>query len=268
MANPSEAQAAFQRLLEIMGDLRSKCPWDREQTAESLRKLTIEETYELADAIDAGDWDEIKKELGDLFLHLVFYSKLGEERGAFDVTEVLHGVCEKLIRRHPHIYGEVKAADSQTVKANWEAIKLQEQGSQRASVLEGVPKALPALVKAYRMQEKVQGVGFDWPDGDGVWEKVQEELAELRAAETPEDEAMEMGDVLFALVNYAKHRGLDPEQALARSNAKFTRRFQAMETLIRAEGHAIPDMDLASWEVLWQRVKAQETSHLDNAGEK
>ena len=152
MANPSEAQAAFQRLLGIMDDLRTKCPWDREQTAESLRKLTIEETYELADAIDSGDWDELKKELGDLFLHLVFYSKLGEERGAFDVTDVLHGVCEKLIRRHPHIYGSVEANDSETVKANWEAIKLQEKGASRTSVLEGVPKALPAMVKAYRMQ--------------------------------------------------------------------------------------------------------------------
>lgn len=258
MANPSEAQAAFQRLLGIMDDLRAKCPWDREQTAESLRKLTIEETYELADAIDSGDWDELKKELGDLFLHLVFYSKLGEERGAFDVTDVLHGVCEKLIRRHPHIYGSVEANDSETVKANWEAIKLQEKGASRTSVLEGVPKALPAMVKAYRMQEKVQGVGFDWPDGEGVWSKVQEELDELRNAATPEDEAMELGDVLFALVNYAKHRGLDPEQALALSNAKFARRFQSMEDMLLEEGHSISKMDLEGWERLWQRVKSQE----------
>jgi XTP/dITP diphosphohydrolase len=259
MANPSEAQAAFLRLLGIMDDLRTKCPWDREQTAESLRKLTIEETYELADAIDAGDWEELKKELGDLFLHLVFYSKLGEERGAFDVTEVLHGVCEKLIRRHPHIYGDVEATDSKAVKANWEAIKLQEKGAKRKSVLEGVPKALPAMVKAYRMQEKVQGVGFDWPDGEGVWAKVQEELQEMREATTVESETMELGDVLFALVNYAKHRGLDPEQALALSNAKFARRFQAMEALVVQEGGSVSEMDLDAWEALWQRVKATES---------
>ncbi len=196
--------------------------------------------------------------MGDLFLHLVFYSKLGEERGAFDVTDVLHGVCEKLIRRHPHIYGSVEANDSETVKANWEAIKLQEKGASRTSVLEGVPKALPAMVKAYRMQEKVQGVGFDWPDGEGVWSKVQEELDELRNAATPEDEAMELGDVLFALVNYAKHRGLDPEQALALSNAKFARRFQSMEDMLLEEGHSISKMDLEGWERLWQRVKSQE----------
>lgn len=258
MANLSDAQAAFQRLLGIMDDLRTQCPWDREQTAESLRKLTIEETYELADAIDAGDWEELKNELGDLFLHLVFYSKLGEERGAFDVTDVLHGVCEKLIRRHPHIYGDVEATDSKAVKANWEAIKLKEKGSKLKSVLEGVPKALPAMVKAYRMQEKVQGVGFDWPDGEGVWAKVQEELQEMREATTVEDETMELGDVLFALVNYAKHRGLDPEQALALSNAKFARRFKAMETLVLKEGGAVSEMDLDAWEALWQRVKATE----------
>jgi XTP/dITP diphosphohydrolase len=258
MPNPQDAQAAFQRLLDIMDDLRAKCPWDREQDAASLRKLTIEETYELADAIDEGDWDELKKEVGDLFLHLVFYSKLGEERGDFDVTDVLNSVCEKLIRRHPHIYGDVDATDSKTVKANWEAIKLKEKGAERRSVLQGVPKSLPAMVKAFRIQEKVQGVGFDWPDEAGVWAKVQEELAEMREAANPQDEAMELGDVLFALVNYAKHRGLDPEQALAQSNAKFVRRFQAMEALVEADGREISAMKLEDWDRLWNQVKATE----------
>ena len=258
MPHPNEAQAAFQRLLTIMDELREKCPWDREQTAETLRKLTIEETYELADAIDQGDWNELKKELGDLFLHLVFYSKLGAERGAFDVADVLHGVCEKLIRRHPHIYGDIEAKDSQAVKANWEAIKLKEKGTGRSSVLEGVPKALPALVKAYRMQEKVQGVGFDWPNAEGVWAKVEEELHEMRTAPDAASESMELGDVLFALVNYAKHRGLDPEHSLAMSNAKFVRRFQAMEEMLSAEGRTPVGVDLVALEVLWQRVKATE----------
>jgi len=258
MPNPQDAQAAFQRLLDIMDDLRAKCTCDREQAAASLRKLTIDETYELADAIDEGDWDELKKEVGDLFLHLVFYSKLGEERGDFDVTDVLNSVCEKLIRRHPHIYGDVDATDSKTVKANWEAIKLKEKGAERRSVLQGVPKSLPAMVKAFRIQEKVQGVGFDWPDEAGVWAKVQEELVEMREAANPQDEAMELGDVLFALVNYAKHRGLDPEQALAQSNAKFVRRFQAMEALVEADGREISAMKLEDWDRLWNQVKATE----------
>lgn len=258
MPNPQDAQAAFQRLLDIMDDLRAKCPWDREQDAASLRKLTIEETYELADAIDEGNWDELKKEVGDLFLHLVFYSKLGEERGDFDVTDVLNSVCEKLIRRHPHIYGQVHATDSKTVKANWEAIKLQEKGQERRSVLQGVPNSLPAIVKAFRIQEKVQGVGFDWPDEAGVWAKVQEELVEMREAPNSEHEAMELGDVLFALVNYAKHRGLDPEQALAKSNAKFVLRFQAMEALVEADGREISTMKLEDWDRLWKQVKATE----------
>jgi len=258
MPNSQDAQAAFQRLLDIMDDLRAKCPWDREQDAASLRKLTIEETYELADAIDEGNWDELKTEVGDLFLHLVFYSKLGEERGAFDVTDVLNSVCEKLIRRHPHIYGDVNATDTKTVKANWEAIKLQEKGEERRSVLQGVPNSLPAMVKAFRIQEKVQGVGFDWPDEAGVWAKVQEELVEMREAPNSEHEAMELGDVLFALVNYAKHRGLDPEQALAKSNAKFVRRFQAMEAVVLAQDLEISAMKLEDWDRLWKQVKATE----------
>lgn len=254
------AQQAFARLLTIMDELREGCPWDREQTFESLRILTIEETYELADAIDSKDFEELKKELGDLFLHLVFYAKMAEEKKEFDVADVLNTVCDKLIRRHPHIYGDVKASDTKAVKANWEAIKLQEKGQSAASksVLEGVPKTLPALVKAYRMQEKVAGVGFDWSDASDVWAKVEEELAELQAADNPADEMMEFGDVLFSLVNYARHRGLDPEAALAMSNNKFVDRFKGMERRIAEQSLDITAMELSQWENLWQAVKTDE----------
>lgn len=253
------AQEAFARLLQIMEDLRAGCPWDREQTFESLRILTIEETYELADAIDDQDFPELQKEIGDLFLHLVFYSKLGEEQGQFDVTSVLQAVCDKLVRRHPHIYGDVDAKDTAKVKANWEAIKLQEKGEkgQRKSVLDGVPKALPAMVKAYRMQEKTAGVGFDWPEAGPVWDKVQEELQELQDAQTDEDRSMEFGDVLFALINYARHKGIDPEAALAKSNHKFNTRFLAMEQMLQADGKDITQMDLDAWEALWEQAKSQ-----------
>ena len=260
-SNPDRGSAleAFERLLGIMDDLRAQCPWDKVQTEQTLRILTIEETYELADAIDAGDWSELGKELGDLFLHLVFYSKIASEQGHFDVADVLHGVCDKLVRRHPHIYGDVNAEDAEAVKANWEAIKLAEKGSASAkSVLDGVPKALPALVKAYRMQDKVRGVGFDWPSIDGVWVKVEEELEELRSA--PDDAAAEeeLGDLFFVLVNYARHRGWDPEQALARANDKFLRRFKAMEALLAERGDANAKQTLEVWDSLWNQVKRNE----------
>ena len=252
------AQDAFARLLQIMEDLRAGCPWDREQTFESLRILTIEETYELADAIDDQDFPELQKEIGDLFLHLVFYSKLGEEQGKFDVTTVLQAVCDKLVRRHPHIYGDVDAKDTAKVKANWEAIKLKEKEGQRKSVLDGVPNALPAMVKAYRMQEKTAGVGFDWPEAKQVWDKVQEELQELQEAQTDEERTMEFGDVFFALINYARHVGVDPEAALAKSNHKFQARFQAMEQSIEVNGQDITQMDLDAWETLWNQAKAKQ----------
>jgi XTP/dITP diphosphohydrolase len=262
MANKPDrtaALAAFGRLLDIMDDLRAQCPWDRVQTEQTLRILTLEEAYELADAIDSGDWPELGKELGDLFLHLVFYSKIASEQGHFDVADVLNGVCDKLVRRHPHIYGDVRADDADAVKANWEAIKLAEKGSAtQKSVLEGVPNSLPALVKAYRMQDKVRGVGFDWPSTDGVWAKVEEELAELRTAESPEHAQEELGDLMFALVNYARHQGWDPEQALARANDKFKRRFQAMEAILEARGDSNAKQSLEVWDELWNQVKRNE----------
>jgi len=263
MANSPDrtaALAAFERLLGIMDDLRAQCPWDKVQTEQTLRILTIEETYELADAIDAGDWVELGKELGDLFLHLVFYAKIASEQGHFDVADVLHGVCDKLVRRHPHIYGDVNAEDAEAVKANWEAIKLAEKASkpERQSVLDGVPKALPALVKSYRMQDKVRGVGFDWPSLDGVWAKVEEELDELRTAPNEALAQEEFGDLLFALVNYARHRGWDPEQALAQANDKFRRRFTAMEALLAERGASNAKQSLEVWDDLWNQVKRNE----------
>jgi MazG family protein len=262
MANKPDrtaALAAFGRLLDIMDDLRAQCPWDRVQTEQTLRILTLEEAYELADAIDSGDWPELGKELGDLFLHLVFYCKIASEHGHFDVANVLNGVCDKLVRRHPHIYGDVKAEDADAVKANWEAIKLAEKGSAtQKSVLEGVPKALPALVKAYRMQDKVRGVGFDWPSIDGVWGKVEEELEELQTAPNEEAAVEEFGDLMFALVNYARHRGWDPEQALAHANDKFKRRFQAMESMLDASDQSNAKQTIEVWDKLWNQVKSQE----------
>jgi XTP/dITP diphosphohydrolase len=251
---------AFKRLLDIMDDLREKCPWDREQTMESLRHLTIEETYELGDAILQNDLQEVKKELGDLALHIVFYAKIGKEKGAFDITDVLNGICDKLIVRHPHIYGDVKADTPDQVKQNWEQIKLKEG---RKSVLEGVPKGLPSLVKAQRIQDKAAGVGFDWDHAEQVWEKVQEELSELRAevqngnaAKTEE----EMGDVFFALVNYARFLGVNPEDALERTNMKFIRRFSLMEKAISAEGKNMKDMSLEELDGYWNRSKNSESS--------
>lgn len=250
---------AFQRLLDIMDDLREKCPWDRKQTMETLRPLTIEETYELGDAILENNLDEVCKELGDLMLHNVFYAKIASEKGAFDMADVLNGVCEKLIRRHPHIYGDVQVEDDEQVKANWEKIKLAEKGNDSTpiSVLEGVPKGLPSMVKAIRVQDKARGVGFDWEHRDQVWAKVQEELAELKAEVDAQSDrqADELGDLLFSIVNYARFLGIDPDEALERTNREFIRRFRYMEEASRADGKRMGEMSLAEMDTYWETAK-------------
>ncbi len=250
-----ERLKAFERLLNIMDDLREKCPWDKKQTFETLRPLTIEETYELADAILDKDLNGIKGELGDLFLHLVFYSKLGSETGDFNVSDVLNAICEKLIFRHPHIYGDVVANTEDEVKANWENLKLKEG---KKSVLEGVPKSLPALVKAARIQEKVRGVGFDWDNKDQVWAKVQEEIGELNEAveeKNPEEIENEFGDVLFSLINYARFIDINPENALERTNKKFISRFQWMENQITEDQKVMSNMNLEELDAYWNKAK-------------
>lgn len=250
-----EKLEAFQRLLTIMDELREQCPWDRKQTMESLRHLTIEETYELADAILDADLDEVKKELGDLMLHMVFYSKIGDEKGAFDVADVLHSVCDKLVERHPHIYGDVEVQDEEEVKQNWEKIKLKEG---KKSVLEGVPKSLPALVKASRIQDKARGVGFDWDNREQVWDKVHEELHEFKEevdAGNAERMEGEFGDLLFSLINYARFIEVNPEDALERTNKKFIQRFQHMEEALRADGKSLADMTLSEMDVYWEAAK-------------
>ena len=246
---------AFGRLLEVMDELREKCPWDQKQTFETLRHLTIEETYELGDAILNKDLNEIKKELGDLLLHIVFYAKLGSEEDAFDIADVTNDIIEKLIYRHPHIYGEVSVSDADEVKKNWEALKLSE-GKQ--SVLEGVPQGLHALIKAQRMQEKAAGVGFDWNTKEQVWNKYLEELAELDEAMVQGDsEAMEaeFGDVLFSLINYARFLKINPESALERTNQKFIQRFQFIESQAKEKGSSIEKLSLDEMEALWQQAK-------------
>lgn len=252
---------AFDRLLTIMDDLREKCPWDRKQTIESLRHLTIEETFELSDAILENDLGEIKKELGDLLLHIVFYAKIGSEKGAFDMGSVIDQLCEKLIRRHPHIYGDTVANDEETVKENWEKIKLKEKGNQ--SVLGGVPKSLPALIKAMRIQEKVRGVGFDWEEKHQVWEKVEEELAEFKEAfnaSSPEEidrenATNEFGDLLFSLINYARFIDINPEEALEKTNLKFMKRFKYLESAAKASGRSLEEMSLAEMDIYWEEAK-------------
>ena len=245
---------AFERLLNIMDDLREKCPWDQKQTFETLRNLTIEETYELTDAITKNDMQEIKGEVGDLFLHLVFYCKLGDEQGQFDVTSVLNAICEKLIYRHPHIYGDVTVSGEEEVKANWEKLKLKEG---KKSVLEGVPSSLPALVKATRIQEKAKGIGFEWEHRQDVWKKVEEEMQELQVeVEANSDHVEEeFGDVLFSLVNYARYIGISPENALAQTNQKFIKRFQLMEDLIKEKEMDIRNMNLNELDVFWDEAK-------------
>lgn len=239
-----------------MDDLREKCPWDRKQTFESLRHLTIEETYELADAILDNDLEEIKKELGDILLHIVFYAKIGSEKKAFDIADVAEGICEKLISRHPHIYGDVEVADEEEVKANWEKLKLKEG---KKSVLEGVPRSLPAMVKATRIQDKARGVGFDWDNREQVWAKVNEELAELKEeidsnAEKAKVES-EFGDVLFSMINYARFIDIDPETALERTNKKFIKRFQYLESESKKDGKELSDMTLEEMDEYWNAAK-------------
>lgn len=256
--NMEEKLKAFERLLNIMDDLREKCPWDQKQTMDSLRHLTIEETYELCDAIIKKDAQEIKGELGDLMLHLVFYSKIASETNDFNIADVLNTVCEKLITRHPHVYGDTKVSSEQQVKENWEKIKLKEG---RKSVLEGVPKSLPALVKAIRIQDKVKGVGFDWDHKEQVWEKVQEELEEFRTEEKKQDKVkmeQEYGDVLFSMVNYARFIGINPEDALEKTNQKFIQRYSNMETLVAKDQKSFNSMDLAEMDQYWEQAKKQE----------
>lgn len=239
-----------------MDDLREKCPWDKKQTLESLRHLTIEETYELADAILDNDMNELEGEIGDLFLHLVFYSKIGDEQKLFNVTSVLNRICDKLIHRHPHIYSDVKAETEEEVKSNWEKLKLKEG---KESVLEGVPRSLPAVVKAIRIQEKVKGVGFEWDNRDDVWNKVKEEIAELeveiKSNAHPEKIEDEFGDVLFSLINYARFINVNPENALAKTNIKFINRFQKMEVLLKDNGHLIEESSLELMDKYWEQAK-------------
>ena len=251
---------AFDRLLNIMDDLRAHCPWDQKQTFESLRHLTIEETYELGDAILDRNLSEIKKELGDLLLHIVFYAKLGSEEKAFDIADVANDICEKLIHRHPHIYGSVSVEDADQVKRNWETLKLKEG---KKSVLEGVPNGLPALIKAQRMQEKAAGVGFDWNDKKQVWGKFNEELNELnQALNSNEKDAIEdeFGDVLFSLINYALFIKVNPESALERTNKKFLQRFQFIEVQAKKQDRSIEDLTLSEMESFWQEAKNQSPS--------
>lgn len=246
--------AAFARLLTIMDELREQCPWDKKQTIQSLRHLTIEETYELADAIIQGDLNEIKKELGDILLHIVFYARIASETNDFDITDVINGICDKLIARHPHIYGDVKVADEEEVKANWEKLKLKEGNK---SVLAGVPVSLPSLVKAMRIQEKARGVGFDWDNGEQVWEKVNEEIGELKAEVDNKTDKIEdeFGDVLFSLINYARFIGINPEDALEKTNKKFIKRFTYLEEESKKDGKQISDMTLEEMDVYWNRAK-------------
>jgi XTP/dITP diphosphohydrolase len=251
---------AFERLLTIMDDLRMNCPWDKKQTLESLRHLTIEETYELSDAILSGDIPEIRKELGDLMLHLVFYARIGSETNDFTITDVLNGICDKLINRHPHIYSDVEVQDENDVKRNWEQIKLKEGNK---SVLGGVPLSLPALVKASRIQEKARGIGFDWEEKSQVWAKVEEELQEFKDEFNVEDETTidheraesEFGDLLFSLINYARFININPEDALEKTNRKFIKRFQHLENRAKENGQLLQDMTLAEMDVYWNEAK-------------
>jgi XTP/dITP diphosphohydrolase len=255
MNNRQQQLEAFNRLLDVMDELREKCPWDKKQTLQSLRHLTIEETYELGDAILDNDLNEVKNELGDLLLHIVFYAKIGSETNSFDIGNVANDICEKLIHRHPHIYGDVVVADEEEVKQNWEKLKLKEG---KKSVLEGVPKSLPALVKASRIQDKVKGVGFDWEEPHQVWDKVQEELQELQVeVEAGNQDKMEaeFGDVLFSMINYARFLKINPEDALERTNKKFIKRFQYLESKAGELGKPLSDMTLAEMDVFWEEAK-------------
>lgn len=255
MSNRTDQLKAFDRLLTIMDELRDKCPWDQKQTMETLRSLTIEETYELGDAILDQDLKEVKNELGDLLLHIIFYAKIGSETKDFDISDVINSICDKLIHRHPHIYGDVVVEDETEVKQNWENLKLREG---KTSVLQGVPKSLPALVKASRIQEKVAGVGFDWENSDQVWEKVEEELGELKSEITSKNQEAiedEFGDVLFSLINYARFLKINPENALERTNKKFIKRFQYLESKAKTLQKSLSEMTLSEMDVYWEEAK-------------
>ncbi|WP_435313983.1 nucleoside triphosphate pyrophosphohydrolase [Cellulophaga fucicola] len=257
MNSRSKQLQAVDRLLTIMDELREQCPWDKKQTLQTLRHLTIEETYELGDAILDNDLPEVKKELGDLLLHIVFYAKIGSETNDFDIADVANEICDKLIHRHPHIYGDVEVKDEEEVKRNWEKLKLKEG---KKSVLEGVPKSLPALVKASRIQDKVAGVGFDWEEPQQVFEKVQEELAELQVEvnEANQDKMeAEFGDVLFSMINYARFLKINPEDALERTNKKFIKRFQYLESKAKGMGKSLEDMTLAEMDIFWNQAKKE-----------
>ena len=255
MTNRPTQLKAFDRLLTIMDELREQCPWDQKQTMETLRPLTIEETYELGDAILDADLNEVKGELGDLLLHIVFYSRIGSETNDFDISDVINGICEKLIYRHPHIYSDVKVKDETEVKQNWENLKLKEG---KLSVLQGVPKSLPALVKACRIQEKVAGVGFDWEHSDQVWSKVEEEIRELKEEIVNKNQDAiedEFGDVLFSLINYARFLNINPENALERTNKKFIKRFQYLEKKAKGLQKSLSEMNLDEMDVYWDESK-------------
>jgi MazG family protein len=250
----NEKLVAFERLLTIMDDLRDKCPWDKKQTMQTLRHLTIEETYELTEAIIENDLDEVKKELGDLLLHIVFYSKIASETNTFDIADVINSICDKLIHRHPHIYGDVVVANEQEVKENWEKLKLKEG---KKSVLEGVPASLPALIKAIRIQDKARGIGFDWDNKEQVWEKVNEEIEEFQTEIKANSDKIEdeFGDVLFSLINYGRFLNLNPEDALEKTNKKFIKRFQYLESESKKDGKILSDMSLEEMDVYWNKAK-------------
>lgn len=252
MNSKAQKLEAFSRLLDIMDDLREQCPWDRKQTFQTLRHLTLEEVYELSDALIDEDYQEIKKELGDVLLHLVFYAKIGSENQQFDIADVINSLNEKLIFRHPHIYGDTKVKDEEEVKKNWEKLKLKEGNK---SILSGVPKGLPSLVKAYRIQDKVKGIGFEFNSADDAWEKVEEELKEFHAEKTKEKKEEELGDVFFSLINYARISGLNPDTALEKTNLKFISRFKKMEELANSKGQQLQDMSLSEMDKLWEEVK-------------
>ncbi|EDP71883.1 hypothetical protein FBALC1_12317 [Flavobacteriales bacterium ALC-1] len=256
MSDKTTQLKAFERLLIIMDELREQCPWDKKQTLESLRHLTIEEVYELGDAILDNDLDEVKKELGDVLLHIVFYAKIGSETNDFDITEVCNSICDKLVDRHPHIYGDVKVENEEDVKRNWEQLKLKEG---KKSVLEGVPKSLPSMVKANRIQDKVAGVGFDWEHPEQVFEKVVEELGELKVeiAKGNQDKIeSEFGDVLFSMINYARFLKVNPENALERTNKKFIKRFQYLESKAKDLNKSLKDMTLSEMDIFWEEAKS------------
>ena len=247
---------AFSRLLDIMDDLREKCPWDRKQTLQTLRHLTLEEVYELSDALLQEDLAEIKKELGDVLLHLVFYAKIGSEKGSFDIADVINALNEKLIFRHPHIYGDVEVQDEEEVKQNWEKLKLKEGNK---SVLSGVTKGTPSMVKAYRIQDKVKGIGFEFASAEDAWKKVDEELAEFHAESDPDKKEQELGDVFFSLINYARLSGINPDSALERTNIKFISRFQKMEQLALNKDLKLEDLTLEQMDELWEQAKKQDS---------